>query len=78
MQIKFLAAIAHDRGSFTNGQIVTVPNLPKGWRRWLETGAICILPEDITETALAPELPERAIVPSRRHRRAARRTALAE
>jgi hypothetical protein len=78
MQIEFLRSIATDRGSFTNGQIVTVRSLPRTWQAWLETGVIRIVPEDQTETAVAPALPERAVVrQSRRDRRAARRPPLA-
>jgi hypothetical protein len=61
MQIQFRKSIAHERGSFTAGQIVTVRTLPMGWQQWLTGGVIKILPEDQTEIAIADPEPERAV-----------------
>jgi hypothetical protein len=74
MQIQFRQSVADDRGSFTAGQVVSVKRLPRGWQQWLEAGVIRLLPEDATETAVRPEEPDQAVIPTQRTRRARRST----
>lgn len=77
MRIRFRQSVAHTRGAFRAGQVVSVPMLPAGWDAWLKAGVIVLVAEDLDERAVAPGLPEAAVRPSGRSRRAARRAQVA-
>lgn len=60
MRIKFLETCASDNPSmpFQAGQIVTLPSvdIPTAFRSYVKRGQAIILPEDVTERAVEPEI----------------------